>query len=198
MRRDNAINVRNIIATIAIAASFILAIGLAYVSNQRSTYWVSSRDLTPGHLIDSTDFRGVKAAFGREASGYISTVHSPVGYSVSRFIAAGEFLNQRSLVENSGEPNVKLLSFAVAAPDFPASLKIGDAVNLYQVINDAGDGKAIPSQLVIEDVYVVDLNKRSENLGGISVVTVGIPNDFVERALNATRRGRMVIVINHG
>jgi hypothetical protein len=77
-------------------------------------------------------------------------------------------------------------------------VKIGDAVNLYQVVNDSGDGKSIPSTLVIEGVFIVDLNRKGENLGGASIVTVGIPADFVERALNATRRGRMVVVINHG
>ena len=47
-------------------------------------------------------------------------------------------------------------------------------------------------------VFIVDLNRKSESLGGLTIVTVGIPNDFVERALNATRKGRMVVVINHG
>jgi len=107
-------------------------------------------------------------------------------------------LNQVSLVENSGESNVRLLSFAVAAPDLPSSIKIGDAINIYQVVNDNGDMKSVPSTLVIENVFIVDLNRKSESLGGLTIVTVGIPNDFVERALNATRKGRMVVVINHG
>ena len=64
--------------------------------------------------------------------------------------------------------------------------------------NGGDDGKPIPSQLVIEGVFIVDLNRKSENIGGSAIVTVAIPNDFVERALNATRRGRMVIVANHG
>ena len=68
----------------------------------------------------------------------------------------------------------------------------------YQVVNDTGDGKEIPSQLVIESVYIVDLNRKSENLGGSSIVTVAIPYDLVERALNATRKGRIVVVVNHG
>ena len=102
------------------------------------------------------------------------------------------------MVEGNGDSNTKLLSFAVGAADLPTSVRIGDAVNLYQVINDSGDGKSIPSTLVIESVYIVDLNRKSENLGGTSIVTVAIPNEFVERALNATRIGRMVVVINHG
>ena len=77
-------------------------------------------------------------------------------------------------------------------------MQIGDLVNLYQVVNDTGDGKEIPSQLIIESVYIVDLNRKSENLGGNSIVTVAIPNLFVEKALNATRKGRMVVVVNHG
>ena len=117
---------------------------------------------------------------------------------MARFIGAGEFLNRLALVESNGDSNVRLLSFAVTSADLPAAIKIGDAVNLYQVINDSGDGKPIPSQLVIEGVFIVDLNRKSENIGGSAIVTVAIPNDFVERALNATRRGRMVIVANHG
>jgi len=190
--------IRNILAIGAIIASFVLAIALALIANNRATYWVATRDLTPGHMIDSIDLKVAKASFSKESKGYIPSNQSPIGYSVARNIAAGEYLNQSALVDGSGDSGVKLLSFAVAAPDLPSAIKIGDAVNLYQVVNENGDGKEVPSKLIIESVYIVDLNRKSENLGGVSIVTVAIPDDFVERALNATRRGRMVVVINHG
>ena len=138
--------------------------------------------------MDTTDFIEAKGSFSNEASGYIQSNQSPVGYSISKHLAVGEYLNQSALVESAGESNVKLLSFSAAAADLPSQVRIGDAVNLYQVINDAGDGKEVPSELVIDGVFIVDLNRKSENLGGASIVTVAIPNDFVERALNATRR----------
>lgn len=194
----NRFDVKNAAAIVVIIASFIFAIGLALIANNRSTYWVATRDITPGHMVDSEDFKVAKAALGKESSGYIRSNQSPIGYSVSRFIAKGEYLNQISLVNGNGDSGVKLLSFAVSAPDLPSSVRVGDIVNLYQVVNDNGDGKEIPSKLVIEGVFVVELNRRGENLGGTSIVTVAIPDDFVEEALNATRRGRMVIVINHG
>ena len=194
----NRIEIKNVIAITVIIASFLVAIGLALLANNRASYWVAAKDLTPGHLVDSTDFIETKASFGQNAFGYIQISQSPVGYSISRFVAAGEYLNQIALLENQGESNVKLLSFAASAADLPSRVQIGDLVNLYQVVNDTGDGKEFPSQLVIESVYIVDLNRKSENLGGSSIVTVAIPNDFVERALNATRKGRMVVVVNHG
>lgn len=194
----NRIEIKNAIAITVIIASFLVAIGLALLANNRASYWMAAKDLTPGHLVDSTDFVEQKAAFGQGANGYIPISQSPVGYSISRFVAAGEYLNQSSLLESQGESNVKLLSFAASAADLPSRVQIGDLVNLYQVVNDTGDGKEIPSQLVIESVYIVDLNRKSENLGGSSIVTVAIPNDFVERALNATRKGRIVVVVNHG
>jgi hypothetical protein len=194
----NRIDIKNAIAITVIIASFLVAIGLALVANNRASYWVAAKDLTPGHMIDSTDFVEVKGSFGKGASGYISSNQSPVGYSISKFLVAGEYLNQSSLLENRGESNVKLLSFAASAADLPIRVRIGDLVNLYQVVNDTGDGKEIPCELIIEGVYIVDLNRKSENLGGSSIVTVAIPNDFVERALNATRKGRIVVVVNHG
>ena len=194
----NRIDIKNFIAITLIMASFVVAIGLALLSNNRTTYWMATRAMTPGHMVDSVDFKPIKAALAKESSGYITTSQNPVGYSVARYIAPGEYLNQVSLVESNGESNVKLLSFAVAAPDLPTAVKIGDAVNLYQVVNDNGDSKPVPSQLIIEGVFIVDLNRKNEGLGGTSIVTVGIPNEFVEKALNATRRGRMVVVINHG
>ena len=194
----NHVDLKNLIAALVILASLLFTIGLVLVAKSRNTYWVATRSMTPGHMVDSLDFKAVKADFGAESSGYIPATHSPIGYSIARYIAPGEYLNQISLVESSGDSNVQLLSFAVAAPDLPSSIKIGDAINIYQVVNDTGDGKPLPSTLVIENVFIVDLNRKSESLGGVAIVTVGIPNDFVERALNATRRGRMVVVINHG
>ena len=194
----NRIDIKNIVAIAVIIASFLVAITLALLANNRGTYWIAVKELTPGHIVDTTDFIQAKGSFSKEASGYIQSTQNPVGYSISKHVAAGEYLNQSALVENNGESNVKLLSFSAAAADLPSQVRIGDAVNLYQVVNDTGDGKDIPSELVIDGVFIVDLNRKSENLGGSSVVTVAIPNDFVERALNATRRGRMVVVVNHG
>ena len=191
-------DIKNIFAIFAIGASLLFSLTLVVVANGRDSYWVATRALTPGHMVDSLDFKAVKADFGIDSSGYLPATRSPIGYSIARFVAPGEYLNQVSLVENSGESNVRLLSFAVAAPDLPSSIKIGDAINIYQVVNDNGDMKSVPSTLVIENVFIVDLNRKSESLGGLTIVTVGIPNDFVERALNATRKGRMVVVINHG
>ncbi len=192
------IDIKNAIAITVIIASFFVAIGLAFLANNRSSYWVAAKDLTPGHMIDTTDFIEVKGSFGKEASGYITSNQNPVGYLIAKYVATGEYLNQSALIESNGESDVRLLSFAAAAADLPSRVQIGDLVNLYQVVNDTGDGKDIPSELVIDGVYIVDLNRKSENLGGASIVTVAIPNDLVERALNATRRGRMVVVINHG
>ena len=191
-------DIKNIFAIFAIGASLLFSLTLVVVANGRDSYWVATRALTPGHMVDSLDFKAVKADFGIDSSGYLPATRSPIGYSIARFVAPGEYLNQVSLVENSGESNVRLLSFAVAAPDLPSSIKIGDAINIYQVVNDNGEMKSVPSTLVIENVFIVDLNRKSESLGGLTIVTVGIPNDFVERALNATRKGRMVVVINHG
>lgn len=192
------IDIKNAIAITVIIASFFVAIGLAFLANNRSSYWVAANDLTPGHTIDTTDLIEVKGSFGKEASGYITSNQNPVGYLIAKYVATGEYLNQSALIESNGESDVRLLSFAAAAADLPSRVQIGDLVNLYQVVNDTGDGKDIPSELVIDGVYIVDLNRKSENLGGASIVTVAIPNDLVERALNATRRGRMVVVINHG
>ncbi len=196
MRKN--IDFKNLVAILVIISSFAIAFGLAVISNQRSSYWVAIRDLTPGHIVDSQDFVAKKGAFARESNGYIFATQSPIGYSIAKFVAAGEYLHESALAEGTGESSVKLLSFAVSAPDLPSVIRIGDLVNLYQVINDNGDGNDFPSQLVIESVYVVDLNRKGENLGGSSIVTVAIPDDFVERVLDATRRGRMVVVANHG
>jgi hypothetical protein len=194
----NRIDIKNLIAITIIIASFLVAVTLALIANNRGTYWVAAKELTPGHIVDTTDFIPAKGSFSKEASGYITSSQNPVGYSIAKHVSTGEYLNQSALVESTGESNVKLLSFSAAASDLPSQVHIGDAVNLYQVVNDTGDGKDVPSELVIDGVFIVDLNRKSENLGGASIVTVAIPNDFVERALNATRRGRMVVVVNHG
>lgn len=192
------VDLKNILAVLVIIASFLVALALAIISNNRSNYWIATRDLTPGHQIVSEDFKVAKAALSNESRGYLLASQNPLGYAITKFIAAGEYLHQSALAESELAEDVKLISFAAAAPDLPTAIQIGDTVNLYQVINDNGDGISIPSQLVIEEVFVVDINRKSENIGGISIVTVAIPNEFVERALNATRKGRLVVVANHG
>ncbi|MFM1861024.1 MAG: hypothetical protein RLY80_613, partial [Actinomycetota bacterium] len=50
----NRIDYKNILAITVIVASFLVAIGLALLANNRSTYWVAAKDLIPGHMVDST------------------------------------------------------------------------------------------------------------------------------------------------
>ena len=189
---------KNLIAVIVIITSFVVAVGLALISNSRATYWVSTRDLIPGHQIEAGDFKAAKGAFSAEAKGYISQSVNLVGFSISKYLATGEYLNQSSINQTQSDPSLKLLSFAVAAPDLPSNLRLGDTVNLYQVINENGDGKSIPTQLIIEGVYLVDINRRGENIAGTAIVTASIPTEFVSRTLDATRMGRIVVVANHG
>ena len=194
----NRPDLKNVIAIFVIISSFLVAVGLALISNNRSTYWVATRPLTPGHMVDSQDFQLAKGAFAGQVSGYLTERQNPVGFVIAKAISPGEYLHRSALMEDGTFSSVKLLSFAASAADLPSGINIGDAVNLYQVINDNGDGSTTPSQLIIEDVYIVDMNRKNENLGGVSIVTVAIPNEFVERALDATRKGRIVVVANHG
>jgi hypothetical protein len=203
MRRNLRSNgLKNLIAVLVIIISFVVAIGLALISNSRATYWIATRDLIPGHQIEPGDFKAAKGAFSAEAKGYIPQSAELTGYSISKFLAAGEYLNQSSIYQTQSDPSLKLLSFAVAAPDLPSNIRLGDMVTLYQVINDSnnglGDNRSIPSQLIIEGVYLVDINRKSENIAGTAIVTASIPNEFVSRTLDATRMGRIVVVANHG
>lgn len=194
----NRFDLKNIVAVLVIIASFVIAVGLAVISNNRETYWVAARELSPGHLIESQDFHEGKAAFGKNVSGYLRSNQSPIGFAIAKRLSSGEFLHQSALQDPALLENLKLFSFAVAAPDLPDAINVGDLVNLYQVINDNGDGSLVPSQLIIESVYVVAVNRKNQNIGGSAIVTVSIPNEFIERALNATRKGRIVVIANHG
>ena len=100
-------DIKNIFAIFAIGASLLFSLTLVVVANGRDSYWVATRALTPGHMVDSLDFKAVKADFGIDSSGYLPATRSPIGYSIARFVAPGEYLNQVSLVENSGESNVR-------------------------------------------------------------------------------------------
>ena len=123
----NRIEIKNLIAIFVIIASFLVAITLAFLANNRDTYWIAAKELTPGHIVDTTDFIEAKGAFSSEASGYIPSNQNPVGYSISKHVAVGEYLNQSALVESAGESNVKLLSFSAAAADLPSQVQIGRA-----------------------------------------------------------------------
>ena len=190
--------IKNLIAILVIIASFVIAVVLALISNSRATYWVAARDLTPGHRIESGDFKAAKGAFSADARGYILQSINLDGFLVSKHLFAGEYLNQSAIDSSGTDPSLKLVSFAVAAPDLPSGVAVGDTVNLYQVIDDNGDGNSVPSQLIIESVFITEVNRRSENIGGTAIVTVSIPNEFIFRTLDATRMGRIVVVANHG
>jgi hypothetical protein len=195
MRRNS---LKNLIAVLVMITSFVFAVGLAIISNSRATYWVATRDLIPGHQIKAGDFKAAKGAFSVDAKGYLSHSVNLESYLITKYVATGEYLNQSSIDQNQLDPGLKLLSFAVAAPDLPSNISLGDSVNLYQVINENGDGNTVPSQLIIEGIYLVDINRRSENIAGAAIITASIPSEFVSRTLDATRKGRIVVVANHG
>ena len=63
----NHVDLKNLIAALVILASLLFTIGLVLVAKSRNTYWVATRSMTPGHMVDSLDFKAVKADFGAES-----------------------------------------------------------------------------------------------------------------------------------
>lgn len=177
-----------------ILIGFIAAISLAAISNHKSEYLVANKTFSAGHQIEPGDFRAEKASLWSGADLYLNSKTEINGLVLNRFLNQGELLTAESLSDISLESVIQTVPLSVGSSDLPSNLSIGDSVDIYQVVPGDSFEKPKNSKVILNGVRILSIDRRGQNLGNATALSIATPSDSVIDLLNATRNGRIVVV----
>lgn len=190
--------VRTIIAATLLVTSILASVLISTLSNQKQRYWIAERDLTPGQQISASDISQVEVEIRAIPSTYLDAGTNPIGSIVINRIPRTSLIAIQSISNQTNAINSAEISLNIRAIDLPGNITAGDRISIY-LVEDAEPG-AFPSEpeLVLSDIYLGSIERKSSNFGSEAAITIAIGRTEITEVLRATTYGRLVVVKLNG
>ena len=185
------------LAIALISASFLSAFLLATFSNTKHDYWVATNDLAAGHQISAEDLHLGHMNLDASASHYLSKSEDPLGQVVVRNLKAGEIVDQESVSASTTTQASSAVPLSIRSVDLASGIEVGQAVDIYWVLDSDSGKPAEDPILILGGVLVVSADVKSKNFGTDAAITVAVEETQVLRLLSATTQGRLVVIRSH-
>ena len=196
--KKSKIQTRVLIAASLLVASILSSVLISVLSNQKESFWIANRELTPGQQIAASDISKAQVNISAISQNYIDTEINPIGSIVINRIQKSSLIATQSLSAQSNSINSAEISLTIRAIDLPGTVLAGDRISIY-LLEDAESG-AFPSEpeLVLSDIYLGAIERNNSNFGSVAAITIAIGRDEILDVLRATTYGRLVVVKLNG
>ena len=190
--------VRTFIAASLLVTSILASVLISTLSNQKQRYWIAERDLTPGQQISASDISQVEVEIRSIPNTYLDAGTNPIGSIVINRIPHTSLIAIQSISNQTNAINSAEISLNIRAIDLPGNIAAGDRISIY-LVEDAEPG-AFPSEpeLVLSDIYLGSIERKSSNFGSEAAITIAIGRTEITGVLRATTYGRLVVVKLNG
>jgi hypothetical protein len=189
---------RVLIAAALLVASLLSSVLISVISNQKQSFWIANRELTPGQQIAATDISKVQVNISAISNNYVAADMNPVGSIVINRIQRTSLIATQSISTQNETINSAEVSLTIRAIDIPANVLAGDRISIY-LLEDAEAG-AFPSEpeVVLSDIYLGSIERKNSNFGSEAAITIAIGREEISDVLRATTYGRLVVVKLNG
>jgi len=156
---------------------------------------VARHDLVPGERIAPGDLSVGRVRLAGQGSLYVSAGSLPVGYVVTRYVGAHEFVPAAALSAGTAA-DARLVTVPVSPGHLPPTLTRGALVDVYLTPKSAA-GSAVPAPLlVLANVAVQSREGGSRTFGADSSLSVvlAVPEDRVADVVHAVESGTIDLV----
>jgi hypothetical protein len=189
---------RVLIAAALLVASLLSSVLISVISNQKQSFWIANRELTPGQQIAATDISKVQVNISAISNNYVAADMNPVGSIVINRIQRTSLIATQSISTQNETINSAEVSLTIRAIDIPTNVLAGDRISIY-LLEDAEAG-AFPSEpeVVLSDIYLGSIERKNSNFGSEAAITIAIGRDEITDVLRATTYGRLVVVKLNG
>jgi len=196
--KKSKIQTRILIAASLLVASILSSVLISTLSNQKESFWIANRELSPGQQIAASDISKVEVNITAISNNYIAADANPIGSIVINRIQRSSLIATQSISSQSDSINSAEVSLTIRAIDLPAAVLAGDRISIY-LLEDAETG-AFPSEpeLVLSDIYLGSIERKNSNFGSEAAITIAIGRDEISDVLRATTYGRLVVVKLNG
>ena len=196
--KKSSTRARLLIAVSLLVLSILSSVFISLLSNQKGSYLIATRELTPGQQISVSDIAIVKVNVAALANTYLTADQNPVGSIVINRIPSKSLIANQSISTKTDLINSAEISLTVRAIDLPANIAAGDRISIY-LLEDAQPG-AFPTdpELVLSDIYLGIIERKNSNFGSEAAITIAIGRNEIADVLRATTYGRLVVVKLNG
>jgi hypothetical protein len=196
--KKSKIQTRILIAVSLLVASILSSILISIISNQKESFWIANRELTPGQQIAASDISKVEVNISAISNNYVATDINPIGSIVINRIQRTSLIATQSISSQNEAINSAEVSLTIRAIDLPTTVLAGDRISIY-LLEDAELG-AFPSEpeLVLSDIYLGSIERKNSNFGSEAAITIAIGREEISDVLRATTYGRLVVVKLNG
>jgi hypothetical protein len=196
--KKSKIQTRVLIAASLLVASILSSVLISVLSNQKQSFWIANRELTPGQQIAASDISKVQVNISAISNNYVPTDVNPIGSIVINRIQRTSLIATQSISSQNEAINSAELSLTIRAIDLPGTVLAGDRISIY-LLEDAEAG-AFPSEpeLVLSDIYLGSIERKNSNFGSEAAITIAIGREEISDVLRATTYGRLVVVKLNG
>ena len=196
--KKSKIQTRVLIAASLLVASILSSILISVLSNQKQSFWIANRELTPGQQIAASDISKVQVNISAISNNYVPAGVNPIGSIVINRIQRTSLIATQSISSQNEAINSAEVSLTIRAIDLPATVLAGDRISIY-LLEDAEAG-AFPSEpeLVLSDIYLGSIERKNSNFGSEAAITIAIGREEISDVLRSTTYGRLVVVKLNG
>jgi hypothetical protein len=196
--KKTKIQTRVLIAASLLVASILSSVLISVLSNQKQSFWIANRELTPGQQIAASDISKVQVNISAISDNYVPSHVNPIGSIVINRIQRTSLIATQSISSQNETINSAEVSLTIRAIDLPGSVLAGDRISIY-LLEDAEAG-AFPSEpeLVLSDIYLGSIERKNSNFGSEAAITIAIGREEISDVLRATTYGRLVVVKLNG
>jgi hypothetical protein len=196
--KKSKIQTRVLVAAALLVASVLSSLLISTLSNQKESYWIANRELTPGQQIAASDISKVKVNISAISNIYVASDINPVGSIVTNRIPKTALIATQSISSQNDDINSAEVSLTLRSIDLPAMVQAGDRISIY-LVEDAEPG-AFPAdpELILSDLYLGSIERKNSNFGSDVAITIAIGREEISAVLRATTYGRLVVVKLNG
>ena len=185
------------LAITLIVAAFASAFFISTYSNRGYDYWVIAQPVTPGHVMALSDLTTDHLNLGESTDYYLREADQVVGLAITRQMQVGELISTEDVSSSTESMATSAVPLNLRSGDLASGIGLGDAVDLYWVLDSRNGEPVIDPILILGGVSLIGLDNSKNSLGGDVSITVAIEETQVLRMLSATTQGRLVVVRSH-
>ena len=115
--KKRKIQTRVLIAASLLVASILSSVLISVFSNQKESFWIANRELTPGQQIAASDISKVQVNIAAISNNYIGADRNPIGNIVTNRIQRSSLIATQSISSEVDSINSAEISLTIRAID---------------------------------------------------------------------------------